>query len=854
MAHATFLGIAWLLLGIASAGILDQNYAPRCNTVVCSRIRLRPINPARYGGDHRVVAPPAWLVRGGGGDADTTDTTDTADVGGGRAAAPPAADSDTDSASPPGTVPTSPPDERAIMDGLDQSLLQSIAMEEDLHRVLNAVGRIPALRDAVDSRMRITKANAPDVLLAAAAISKFASLEAGEAGGQGGGVSARVVKDRRFEQLIEVIECRHESLGPQAIYQVIEGLARLDYYPKGLLTLLEARALSILDDATDATSTVQDKAWLFYSFGYAQVVFKYDARQVMAATGKALRSPDARLDELDTAALANLVWAVSATRSSGGRDEIDDYDLVTRLTGEVAHKSDLLSVRDAVKTAWSLSSVGHLNTTFLAQAVASLEPRILDGEASLHDLIQLLWVLAKSKFSPPESCITAVTGRLEGVVFPTVGSVGNGKGGPDGDALAPPGDASGTGMSGGELAQVTWALAVFGHRDARNYLVATLEHMSKHPEEPCSADCMARVVWAIAELSRAEPSLTFQWAALLGRLTVSIEAKLHQLPTSVLAQLVRDYSVMHLRPDLLLGHLSKRLLSSSSAVAKLTPREVAMVGHAFAKLGEPSPLLWEKLVKYVGERTEDFELHDLSQVLWAMATVGQPLALRATVRLEDWKLRELNPSDVSRLHWGLARLLPKSPPPIDRGVKNRDGGGGSEGKGCEGEGEDEHGVGKGDGDGDGDGDANGNGNGDGDGDGAGVDAGVGAGVVASAGTNEGEGHIRSEGEGRRADKGEGEMETGGPGEGRSSEGGAGEGEAGDGEAGEGAGSRSREPASYLPLLDSVHADIELKLASFSAQVGLTHGPLRPSTKASYPRTHSLTGTCRHGFFTGPAGG
>ena len=106
--------------------------------------------------------------------------------------------------------------------------------------------------------------------------------------------------------------------------------------------------------------------------------------------------------------------------------------------------------------------------------------------------------------------------------------------------------------------------------------------------------------------------------------------------------------------------MADRLLSNDGCIANLTPSEVAMVAKAFARLGQPAPALFTKLAGFVEARAPDFELRELSSVLWALATsgltsIGLPLS---ALKFEEWRLRDLNPSDISKLHWALACLLP----------------------------------------------------------------------------------------------------------------------------------------------------------------------------------------------------
>lgn len=57
------------------------------------------------------------------------------------------------------------------------------------------------------------------------------------------------------------------------------------------------------------------------------------------------------------------------------------------------------------------------------------------------------------------------------------------------------------------------------------------------------------------------------------------------------------------------------------------------------------------------EKTEHFDTRDLAWTLWSLTQMGQDVNISQSFRLEEWKLRELNPSDASRLHCALATML-----------------------------------------------------------------------------------------------------------------------------------------------------------------------------------------------------
>ena len=441
----------------------------------------------------------------------------------------------------------------------EDTCLADIVDASSVQRVLNAIGRIPALRNAVDSHMRITSARPADACLAAAAIHRLATLE-----GQDGNVSARVLRDRRFEQLMEILECRHESLGAHVIYQVIEGLARLDCYPQDLLVQLERRALVILngtatglgsgmetedrheageqeDEAVtvppvSSPATPTDVAWLFYAFGYAHVVFKYDAQRVLAATSRALRSQATGLHDLAPSALANIIWAVSATsRPEDQAHKAESFDLVAKLTNALTTKVDTLSMQDAVKTIWSLTCIGYVNVTFMAEVAVCLESRIAAGEGADKDLIQLAWVFAGSRYVPPATWVQTVSQRLgnytvdrapqaaaPAAVVPT---------NPD-DELSEDAPASAD-LALSELAKLAWALAVFKAPDASKFLDAAFGKLLR-PGISCPVDSAVALVLAVSLLHTAEPSLSFKWAGALGRLTASIEDKIREVDTTTL--------------------------------------------------------------------------------------------------------------------------------------------------------------------------------------------------------------------------------------------------------------------------------------------------------------------------------
>ena len=87
--------------------------------------------------------------------------------------------------------------------------------------------------------MRVKKAAPEDALLAAAGLIRLAAMA--RVAGRGA-----VVRDRRFEQLVEILEVRADSLGAQVLFQVVEALGSLAYYPPPLLAVLEQQALLVL--------------------------------------------------------------------------------------------------------------------------------------------------------------------------------------------------------------------------------------------------------------------------------------------------------------------------------------------------------------------------------------------------------------------------------------------------------------------------------------------------------------------------------------------------------------------------------------------------------------------------------
>jgi len=230
-----------------------------------------------------------------------------------------------------------PSDTVTLSDPLDSELLERIQSEPKLTRLLTVVGRIPALRNAaaVDVLVRVERAQPEDCLLAAAALVRLASLakqsrynssssSSSSSGLSGETLRDQIVRDRRFEQCTEVLECRADCLGPQVVFQVLDSLSKLRYRPPRLVAALRAQSLAILAESPAANSTssvvsrVSDAAWLLYAFAFAEQTLGVDATAVAVASKEVLSEyPSAQLGgALQPTTLVNLAWALGVTQAS----------------------------------------------------------------------------------------------------------------------------------------------------------------------------------------------------------------------------------------------------------------------------------------------------------------------------------------------------------------------------------------------------------------------------------------------------------------------------------------------------------------------------------------------------------
>merc|ERR1711871_886381 len=114
---------------------------------------------------------------------------------------------------------------------------------------------------------------------------------------------------------------------------------------------------------------------------------------------------------------------------------------------------------------------------------------------------------------------------------------------------------------------------------------------------------------------------------------------------------------MDLCPKQLTNQLVGRFLRHDGLMRDLSPHEVMTIASALARLRHPAPSFFFKIAAFVEEKTEHFDTRDLAWTLWSLTQMGQDVNISQSFRLEEWKLRELNPSDASRLHCALATML-----------------------------------------------------------------------------------------------------------------------------------------------------------------------------------------------------
>lgn len=278
----------------------------------------------------------------------------------------------------------------------ERALLAAVAAVETVDDVLGLVAKLPAVRACPDFHLRIDKAGPGDASVAAAALRRLGKLTAGAGRSEAerAAVRARVVGDRRLEQLLECVQCQVGALGPAEASCALFGLAALRVGEEGdeLLGGLLASAAAAMEE--DRWPGLQPSEAVTLAVALSNVVAFLPPRPpsqllpLLEALEGRLTSDAPLLSAHDISRLAGALAAMgrgsqgagparSQTRQKRQRQQVLNHGPLLRLMGEIVRRHpQSFPPRDLAVVADALASLGYVNATVRAGVAAACAGRI----------------------------------------------------------------------------------------------------------------------------------------------------------------------------------------------------------------------------------------------------------------------------------------------------------------------------------------------------------------------------------------------------------------------------------------------------------------------------------------------
>lgn len=419
-----------------------------------------------------------------------------------------------------------------LEDPSDITLLDKINNQGRIDRLLNLAGRIPAIRDSVDSMLHISKAANEDTLLATAVLLKLAQLIRSDEIGE------KLLRDRRLEQLLEVVEVQAEPLHAKLIYELILAFSKLKIVPRDLLMALELRANNIISTQVEYSKQISqnttnvdvvDASWLLQGFGEASYNYKYQT-VTLNVTSKCLSKlviSSNMTKSLSSDMLINTAWALTLLNIDPLRVEDGSFvykeqvikQLIDMALTDHEEMSSFTLNRLLSSALFHHMNAKHVSKLALDQFIRlkklfyskeseeesfNADTRVKDTTETVHmekdgnlskkrdklwyeasseekcSLVTLLWRMAKQGGELPEGLLDLILDRILPNMFPLLTNI----------SVQTSSHKHTEDLPANQLAKLGWALTTFAKRSGATATATTspvevpltsLEHQNDHP-------------------------------------------------------------------------------------------------------------------------------------------------------------------------------------------------------------------------------------------------------------------------------------------------------------------------------------------------------------------------------------
>mmetsp|Transcript_15449 Transcript_15449/g.22977 ORF Transcript_15449/g.22977 Transcript_15449/m.22977 type:complete len:790 (-) Transcript_15449:9-2378(-) len=537
-------------------------------------------------------------------------------------------------------------------------LKQQIRESEDVYAIFKIVAKIPPILSNFDGALEISEASLDDARLAIEALYKLAFIvENSPTSGKVEFVALQtIVNDIRFLQLIEVVKCQLNDLSTLDLANLVWSMAILDYRNGDILHKISRTLIHRVQNEMDLKDG-KEMIETLSSFSKACKNLNFNASELFSECADKLLPI---IDQLSLADIAKLVQSYTLVGTKSENLINKAIEAVTATSGKTK-----IGAKESANLVFSFAMQGVTSSSIYERLIEHLLPVI--NSLSEENLCNLAYGLASTikmrhrESSKDDEKVDWLSHEFN-VIFTIMTE-------------------SDLRLSAFKdrplyLSRMMWSLATWQNESPDQYhlsgcssLIARAVLLADSNVSEYLPIELVHLIWAYAVLTNSEASsisirspnqrptglgASKQMSEVFGIFCGYIKDHIQneRLEMSLICQVVWSLAVLQFSAHDILRIANDKI--GGKNLYELPLEMVTNIAWAYARLNHPDNHILYHIMRITESHLNCMELHHAANVLWALATMGYSLKIKCSFSLSLEKLKELNPSSLANLAFGLS--------------------------------------------------------------------------------------------------------------------------------------------------------------------------------------------------------